>query len=247
MEPLIRVEDLCHRFDSKLVLSQIGFELFQGECLALVGKGGAGKSLILKMICGLLRPSSGRVYVFDQEIAHASEASLFALRKQIGFVFQNNALFDALTVIENVKFPLIRAGLNDGEATRQALGCLAQVGLEQAASKWPDALSGGMKKRVCLARALVSKPKLLLCDDPTAGLDPVTTQRIFRLIGETQRQLSATVILVSHEISALRQLCERMLLIDGGQVLFDGSFEQGRLCSDDRVSGFLNRGMSACF
>lgn len=242
MAPLISFQNVCHRFGEQTVFSQLSFDVLEHETVALIGKGGCGKSLILKMICGLVLPTDGQISVFDQTIYDLSETAFAKLRKEIGFVFQNNALFDAMTVRENVEFPLIRAGIARQEASERAMEQLAQVGLERAAQQWPNELSGGMKKRVCLARALISQPRLILCDDPTAGLDPVTTQRIFRLIQETQKKLSATVLLVSHEIAALRRICKRALLIDAGNVIFDGHFEVGVTCSDVRVCEFLNRG-----
>ncbi len=195
-----------------------------GSTLGLVGPGGAGKSLLLKLVCGLVRPSSGRVFVDDDEVTALGEAALMRVRARVGMVFQNYALFEHLTVAENVAFPLERLGGVEGpEIVRRVRERLEQVHLPGIEGRLPRELSGGMKKRVCLARATIHDPPILLCDDPTAGLDPVTTNRIFRLLKQLQAETGATAIVVSHEVGYLEPLCDALALLDGGRLLFHGA------------------------
>lgn len=239
-EPIIELEGVSRSFGGVAALCDISFTVRRGGTLGIIGTGGAGKSLILKLICGLDRPSSGRVVVDGVPVHSAKETALMPLRSRIGMIFQNYALFDDLNVGRNIGFPLERLGrFSDAEIQARVAERLAQVNLPGIEAKLPSALSGGMKKRICLARATVHNPPIMLCDDPTAGLDPVTTNRIFRLLKTLQKQNEATAIIVSHEVGYLTPICDRFLMLDQGRVIYDGPAAAAAECSDLRVRQFV--------
>lgn len=220
---MITLEAVSLDFGEGPVLQGVSLEAPRGGALALVGAGGAGKTLILKLVCGLLRPTAGRVIVDGVEVSALDERALVPLRQRVGMVFQSYALFDGMTVGENVAFPLVRRGLPTAEIQARVEAVLAQVYLKGAAHLSPGALSGGMRKRVSLARALVHEPEILLCDDPTAGLDPVTTRRIFDLLADDHRRRGTTLICVSHACGPLLELCSSVVMLAHGEVMFAGS------------------------
>jgi phospholipid/cholesterol/gamma-HCH transport system ATP-binding protein len=224
---MIRLEGVTKRFGDVEVLSDISLEVPAGGTLALVGEGGAGKSLILKLICGLIEPDAGTVHVDGQPMHALPETERMGIRGRIGMIFQNYALFDYLTVADNIGFPLAQTGrFKPAEIARRVQRRLDQVHLPDIGPRMPGQLSGGMKKRVCLARATVHDPPIMLCDDPTAGLDPVTTNRIFRLLKALQAENAATVIIVSHEVEYLKPICDRFAMLDRGRLIFDGTVDE---------------------
>lgn len=238
---MIRCEGLTLRFGRNTVLDAVDFTVPTGQTLGLIGAGGAGKSCVLKLICGLLAPSSGRIWVDDDEVTALDETALMAVRGRIGMVFQNYALFDFLDVGDNIGFPLVQQGRHTPEVIRERVARrLAQVSLPGIERRMPSDLSGGMKKRVCLARAIVHDPPIMLCDDPTAGLDPVTTNRIFLLLKQLQRENGATAIIVSHEVGYLRPICDQFLMLDHGKVIFRGTAAEGLAHTDARVRQFMS-------
>jgi len=220
---LIRFEALGCRLGGVQILEDLSFSLESRQTLGLIGPGGVGKSVILKLICGLLRPNAGKLLLNGQDLTQISGEQLMAQRAQIGMIFQNNALFDHLNVRENIAFPLRRLGsYSEEEILRRLRRRLKQVQLPDVEELLPGELSGGMKKRICLARATIHEPSLMLCDDPTAGLDPVTTRRIFHLLKRLQAENQATAIIVSHELEYLMEICDQLLMLDQGRVLFWG-------------------------
>jgi phospholipid/cholesterol/gamma-HCH transport system ATP-binding protein len=224
---VIRLEHVTLRREGVALLEDVSLEVPTGRALALIGAGGAGKTLILKTICGLLRPDAGRVFVDEDEVTALDEEALMRVRSRIGMVFQNYALFDFMTVGENVAFPLEQlVGVPTDEIQRRSARRLEQVSLPGVGQKLPSELSGGMKKRVCLARAMVHDPPVMLCDDPTAGLDPVTTNRIFALLAQLRAENAATAIIVSHEVEALWRLCDHVVLLEAGRVAFAGTLAE---------------------
>jgi phospholipid/cholesterol/gamma-HCH transport system ATP-binding protein len=238
---LIRCEGLTLRFGRNTVLDAVDFTVPTGQTLGLIGAGGAGKSCVLKLICGLLAPTSGRIWVDDDEVTALDETALMAVRGRIGMVFQNYALFDFLDVGDNIGFPLVQQARHTPDEIRERVTRrLAQVSLPGIERRMPSDLSGGMKKRVCLARAIVHDPPIMLCDDPTAGLDPVTTNRIFLLLKQLQRENGATAIIVSHEVGYLRPICDQFLMLDHGQVIFRGTAAEGLAHTDLRVRQFMS-------
>jgi len=240
---VIRLDGVTLVRDGARLLEDVSFTVPTGQALALMGAGGAGKSLILKLICGLLRPDAGGVYVDNDEVSALDEVQLMAARRRIGMVFQNYALFDFVDVGENVAFPLRQWGeLSAAEIEARVARRLAQVNLTDAARKPTSALSGGMKKRVCLARATVHDPPVMLCDDPTAGLDPVTTNRIFALLAQLRAENAATAIIVSHEVEALRRACDRVVLLERGRVVYDGAMIDAAQSDNAGLRAFFEAG-----
>lgn len=229
---MIALEGVHHSFGGEVVLDSIDLRIGRGEVFGLMGPGSSGKSVLLKLICGLFRPYGGRILFEGEDLATASEERLLELRARIGMLFQNHALFDFLTVGENVAFPLIEGRHHVADAkdesnfdeiiTRTVADHLRAVGLGGWEERHPSELSGGMRKRVGLARALVTRPQLLICDEPTAGLDPVTSSKIYSLLARQQEQTGATMIIVSSDIDALRRAVPRVAMLHRGRLLYDG-------------------------
>lgn len=208
-------------------LDRVTLTVKAGEIVGLIGPAASGKSVLLKMLCGLITPdggpNGGRVEVGGHPTHDSSEDALQQARAQIGMLFQNNALFDFLTVLENVAFPLVRQGqLAPEEIDARARERLRSVGLAGSEHKFPNQLSGGMRKRAALARAVISRPPIVLYDEPTAGLDPVTTQKIYDLLGAEQAASNATVLVVSSDVEALRRFAPRLCMLHRGRLEYDG-------------------------
>jgi phospholipid/cholesterol/gamma-HCH transport system ATP-binding protein len=234
---VIRVEGVSKSFGGVPVLSDVSFEVPTGGTLALVGPGGAGKSLILKLVCGLLKPDAGRVFIDDAEVSALGETALMPIRGRIGMIFQNYALFDYMNVGTNVGFPLAQLGTVPADEVRARVERrLADVNLPGIEHLMPRELSGGMKKRVCLARATIHEPPIMLCDDPTAGLDPVSTNRIFRLLKRLQQDNGATALIVSHEVDSLHALCDEVVMLSRGRVVHRGGWDA---VTNDEARQFL--------
>ena len=225
------------------LLRGIDLRLRRGETWGLVGPGASGKSVLLKLICGLLRPDSGAVVLGDQPIQTLPEAELRPIRARMGMLFQAGALFDFMTVLENVAFPLVRAGCPRVEAHERAATRLRQVGLCGSEGKLPSALSGGMKKRVGIARASIADPEIVIYDDPTAGLDPVTTSKIHELLRAHQQSTGATVVVVSSDVDGLRRFAGRMAMLHDGRLRYDGPARGMADCDDAVVRQFV-RGLT---
>ena len=235
----IDVHDVSMRHGGEWVLRHIDLTVDDGSYLGLVGPGGAGKSLLLKVIAGLVEPDEGRVEIDGIDIQALSEAERDSIRQRIGMLFQNYALFDFMTVAENIAFPLHQAGETD-QATIDARvdELLDEIGLPHARDQYPKELSGGMKKRVSFARAVVRQPPLLLYDDPTAGLDPVTSSKIFRLLQKLREEHPTTAITVSHDLGGIREISDRVVMLDEGEMIFDGSLDEIDRSDDERVREF---------
>src|SRR5881296_4095811 len=198
--PVVRFENVSMGFEDKTVLDEISFHLPRGETKAIFGVAGSGKSTILKLSLGLLKPDDGHIYVLGEDVTELSEEALFDLRRKIGMVFQESALFDSLTVRENVAYRLYELGVDEQEIDNRVRQVLGFVGLEEAIDKMPAELSGGMKRRVALARALIGEPEIMLYDEPTAGLDPVTSKKINELIITLRDIKSVTGVFVTHRM-----------------------------------------------
>lgn len=240
-EPLIKVRKLKIAFGEKVVLNEIDFDIYEGETLAVIGPSGTGKSTVMKVLTGLLRPTSGSVVIGGQETSAYSEDEWDKLRTHMGVVFQYSALFDFLSVGENVAFGLRRhTNLSDEEITKKVSELLELVGLPGTESMLPSELSGGMKKRVGLARALAMQPKIVFYDEPTSGLDPVMTMTISRLIRKTQQQLGVTSLLVTHDMESVFYTADRIAMLHEGKIVATGTVEEIKNSSNPVVQAFIN-------
>jgi phospholipid/cholesterol/gamma-HCH transport system ATP-binding protein len=222
--PAIELRHLTKSFGALRVLNDVSLVMPAGRGFCILGRSGTGKSVALKHIVGLMKPDSGQVFVEGEDITPMKSRELSRVRKRIGFLFQNAALFDSITVGENVAFPLRRhTDLSDAEIRTRARQLLAQVGLERDYDKMPADLSGGMRKRAGLARAMALDPAILLADEPSAGLDPVTAAEIDALLVELKRQSSTTLVVVTHNIPSARAIGDELVFLDEGRVIAHGT------------------------
>ena len=236
---MIRGTDLTRAFADDVVLAGVSIHVRRGDVLGIIGAGGVGKSLLLKMLCGLVEPDSGTIEVGGEPIAELDTVAMARVREQFGMLFQNYALFDFMTVGENVAFPLEqRRELPPDEIHARVAARLLEVDLPGTERLFPSELSGGMKKRVALARATIAQAPLLLYDDPTAGLDPVTSSKIFKLIERLHSDDGATVI-VGHDVDRMAAVCKRWLLLHEREVHFRGTTAEALASTDDVVSTFF--------
>jgi len=239
--PPLQVRSLSKSFGEQAVLKGVNLEVAQGETLSVLGRSGTGKSVLLKLIIGLHKPDSGSIRVHGQEVTGLPLKPMNEVRKKVGFLFQQAALYDSLTVEENVAFPLRRhSKMPDDERCELVRKLLASVGMDQDSRKMPSEISGGMQKRVGLARALALEPDLLLFDEPTAGLDPITAAEIDDLILGLQKQRNITSVVVTHDIHAARAISDRLALMRDGQILIEGTFEDLQKSRDTFVTQFLS-------
>jgi len=238
--PLVQVKSLSKSFGKQVVLKEISLEVGQGETLSVLGRSGTGKSVLLKLIIGLHKPDSGSIRVNGEEVTKLGLKELNEVRKKVGFLFQQAALYDSLSIEENVAFPLRRhSNMSEEESRKRVRELLASVGMEKDAHKLPGELSGGMQKRVGLARALALEPDILLFDEPTAGLDPITAAEIDDLILRLQKEKRMTSVVVTHDIHSARAVSDRVALMRDGQVLIEGTFADLQKSRDPFVMQFL--------
>ena len=236
----VRLEHVSKAFGALRVLDDVSLELPAGEATVVLGRSGTGKSVLLKHIVGLLHPDAGRVFLGDQDITALGPAALAVARRQIGFLFQNSALFDSITVGENVAFPLRRhTDLPETEIRARVHEKLAAVGLEHAVARMPAALSGGMRKRAGLARAMALDPAVLLVDEPSAGLDPVTSEEIDDLLVRVKRDRGTTLVVVTHNIPSARRIGDTLLFLHEGRVLARGTAAELERSEHDLVRQFM--------
>lgn len=225
--PAVRFDHVTTVLGGHLVLDDVSFDVGAGEAVCVLGKSGTGKSVTLKTIMGLMAPDAGRVFVEGHEVTDASRDELSEIRQHLGFLFQNAALFDSISVGENVAFPLRRhTELADAEIDAIVTGKLAQVGLEADIDKMPADLSGGMRKRVGLARAMALDPPILLVDEPSAGLDPITADEIDELLCGLRDSGDTTLIVVTHNIPSARKVARRLMVLDQGRIVAEGTAEE---------------------
>jgi len=240
---IIKVEHLYKSFKSERVLTDISLELYHGENLVILGKSGAGKSVLLKCITGLLPADRGDIILFDQNILNLNEDELNMLRKKIGFVFQGAALYDSMSIRENLLFPLDRAKnhLSQKEKIYLIEEILENVGLIDSIDKMPSELSGGMRKRAGLARALVLRPEIIMYDEPTTGLDPTTSREISELILQVQRIFKTSSIIVTHDMSCARLASNRIMILENCVFIAEGTYENLKESKNKSVQEyFLN-------
>src|SRR5687768_4583489 len=236
----IELRKVSKRFGSLVVLNELTLMIEKGQSLVVIGASGTGKSVMLKHIVGLLRPDHGEVWVDGRRIDNLPERALVDVRTRFGFLFQMGALFDSLTVAENVGFPIVEhTHKPTEEVARIVAHKLKQVGLPEAGSKMPGELSGGQKKRVALARAIALGPETILYDEPTTGLDPIRSDVINELILKLQRELKVTSIVVTHDMQSAFKVADRIVMLHEGRVIFDGTPDQIQSCETPEVKRFV--------
>jgi phospholipid/cholesterol/gamma-HCH transport system ATP-binding protein len=240
-EPLIAVRDLVQKIGRQEILRGFSLDIFKGETLVLLGKSGGGKSVFLRHLIGLMKPISGQIHFEGQDVAKLNERELEPVRKKIGMLFQDGALFDSMTVYDNVAFPLRERGERDEKLiTRKVHDALALVNMNGHEKKMPVNLSGGMRKRVALARAIISPPDVILYDEPTAGLDPIVSDSINKLIRRLQKQLSVTSIVVTHDMISCYHIADRVALLNEGKRYFYGTPDDLRATQDPIIRNFVD-------
>ena len=238
---MISIKNISKSFSNKSILNNISFSINKGEKIAIIGQSGIGKSVLLKIIIGLLRPDDGNIFIDDQNINKITFKKLQKLRSKFGMVFQFGALFDSMTVSENIGLALQKLTNCDRlEINDRISKSLREVNMEDTEHKMPAELSGGMKKRVGIARAIALNPEYMLYDEPTTGLDPIMTDSINRLINNFHNKGSATSVVVTHEMRTVKDVSNRVLMLYNGGIQFDGSTENFLSSSDPRVMAFLN-------
>jgi phospholipid/cholesterol/gamma-HCH transport system ATP-binding protein len=226
-EPLIEFKDVAKRFESHTILDRINLKIYQGQVTTIIGKSGTGKSVLLKHIIGLIEPDEGRIFFMGKPLGRMSKRDWNAYASQVSYLFQNNALFDSMTVYENIAMPLREnKKLNKKKRKEKATAIMAQIELDEVADKYPAEISGGMQKRTALARALVTDPKIVLLDEPTTGQDPIRKNNILGMIAEYQRKFSFTAVLISHDIPDVYYISDRILALYDKKVVFEGSPEE---------------------
>ena len=247
---MIELRGVRKRFGEQVVLDGVDFEVREGETLALLGPSGTGKSVLLKHINGLIRPDAGKVIVDGLEVATLPRKALSELRTRIGYVFQNGALFDSLSVFENVRLGLSdESKFNDLEyAERRVAECLKLVNLSSdTAKKFPAQLSGGMRKRVGIARAVAGAPKYLLYDEPTSGLDPVNADIVDELVKRLDHELGVTSVMVTHDVRGAFNVADRIALLSDGKIVLQGTPDEFRESENPKVKAFLERDFENSF
>jgi len=241
MEAVItEIEHLKKSFGNNNVLKDINLKIAKGENLVVFGKSGSGKSVLIKCLVGLIEPDEGKVIVLGKDISELKNEELNILRKKVGFLFQSAALYDSMTVRENLEFPLrdLKSKPKE-EIDALVIEALKNVGLEDAIDKMPSELSGGMRKRVGLARTLILKPEIILYDEPTTGLDPITSKEISNLILEVQKKYNTASIIITHDVECARITANRIIILKDGTSAAEGTFDELSESKDESVRAFF--------
>ena len=239
---VISITGLTKSFENNAVLRGINLNLYQGENLVVLGRSGTGKSVLIKIVSGLLNPDSGEVKVFGKEMSHITENELQDIRTRIGFSFQSSALYDSMTVRKNLEFPLVRTKtkLSRKEIDSSVESVLDSVGLLQTINQMPSELSGGQRKRIGIARTLILNPEIMLYDEPTAGLDPITSIEINKLINEVQQQYKTSSIIITHDLTCAKMVGDRVTILLDGKFERQGTFDAVFDTDDERVKPFYD-------
>lgn len=241
-EPVVYLRGLYKSFGDNHVLNGIDLDLHKGENIIVLGRSGSGKSVLIKIIIGLMKPDKGEVKVLGKEIHKLEKKELIQLRLKIGFLFQHNALYDSMTVRENLEFPLLRNNrkVSQAELDKRVDEVLEAVDLIDTADQLPAELSGGQEKRISIARTLIMKPELILYDEPTAGLDPITSVEINNLMKEVKQRYKTSSIVITHDLTCARQTGDRVLMLIDGKFIREGDFEEVFETEDERIKGFYD-------
>jgi phospholipid/cholesterol/gamma-HCH transport system ATP-binding protein len=239
---MITIQELYKSFGDNHVLRGVDLKVCKGENVVVLGRSGTGKSVLIKIISGLLKPDAGTVIVLGENVATLNDKQLRELRLKIGFSFQNSALYDSMTVRENLEFPLIRhrRKLSKAEVNHSVEQVLDAVGLSQTINQMPSELSGGQRKRIGIARTLILQPLIMLYDEPTAGLDPITSGEINRLINEVQRQFRTTSIIITHDLTCAKETGDRVAMLLDGRFVKQGTFDEVFRAQDERIKNFYD-------
>jgi phospholipid/cholesterol/gamma-HCH transport system ATP-binding protein len=242
LNKVVEISHLEKSFGDTTVLHDVSLDVFERENLVVLGRSGSGKSVLIKCMVGLLKADSGEIKVLGYDVPTLSEAKLNELRLQVGFSFQGSALYDSMTIRQNLEFPLKRnLGIFDREKLNDmVMTSLQEVGLEHTANQNPAELSGGMKKRVGIARTLILKPKIMLYDEPTSGLDPITSGEINELILEVRERYHTASIIITHDISCARQTSDRIVALINGENKLEGTFDDLKAANDNELKHFFN-------
>jgi phospholipid/cholesterol/gamma-HCH transport system ATP-binding protein len=238
--PLIQFVDVKKSFGANQVLNGVNLSIYKGDILAVIGRSGTGKSVLLKHIIGLVHQDSGELLILGKPFHTLSKTERVFFKKELSYMFQENALFDFLNVFENIALPLTETSQDTRSAIREKVTTrMAQLGLGPIGKKFPSQLSGGMRKRVALARALVTDPKVVLFDEPTTGLDPVRKKKVHTMIREYQKQFGFTAVIVSHDIPDIFDVAQHIALLDGGKITFEGTKDDILHSHSDAVNAFI--------
>ncbi len=239
MESVIEIAHLKKSFGSNEVLKDINLKIEKGENLVVFGKSGSGKSVLIKCLVGLIDPNGGEITVLGKNLNEVKGKALNELRKKIGFLFQSGALYDSMTVRENLEFPLRDLSKPKEETDALVLEALQNVGLEEAIDKMPSELSGGMRKRIGLARTLILKPEIILYDEPTTGLDPITSKEISELILAVQKKYNTASIIITHDVECARLTANRMMILKNGTAAAEGTFTELSQSNDNEIRAYF--------
>jgi phospholipid/cholesterol/gamma-HCH transport system ATP-binding protein len=236
---MLEIHDLKKRFGENEVLKGFNMQLNEGENLVIMGKSGSGKSVMIKCLMGLMQPDSGVVKIMGESVLDLEQTEWDQLRKKIGFLFQGSALYDSMTVRENLEFPLRKQNMPQKEKDKLVIEALESVGLLDAIELVPNELSGGMKRRVALARAIILHPKIIIYDEPTTGLDPITAKEIIQLMREIQQIYGSSALIITHDVDCSRVIADRMILLIDGVNYAEGSFKELSSSTDKRIQAFF--------
>ncbi len=239
---IIEIKDLRKSYGDNHVLDGFNMVLNEGENLVIMGKSGSGKSVMIKCLIGLEQPDSGSIVVMGKDITKLNREELDDLRTEVGFLFQGSALYDSMTVRENLEFPLRRHTKKFGvikDTTPLVMEALENVGLAQTINLMPEELSGGMKRRIALARTLILQPKIILYDEPTTGLDPITAKEILLLMMSIQKKYNTSAIIITHDVDCARVISNRMILLVDGINYIEGTFDELSISTDEKVQAFF--------
>lgn len=240
-EPVLVIRDVHKAFGDNVVLNGFNLSLCKGENIVVLGRSGSGKSVLIKCIIGLMSADSGEIYVFGEPVSNLNTEDLDRMRAKVGFLFQSNALYDSMTVRENLEFPLRRHWIKveQKDINNMVMEALEDVGLAHTVDMMPVELSGGMRKRIALARTLILRPEIILYDEPTTGLDPITGREISELIVEIQRKYNATSLIISHDMKCVKMVADRIAVLIDGKCYAEGTYDELKQIKDKQVQQFF--------
>ncbi|MCA0932190.1 ATP-binding cassette domain-containing protein [Lutimonas saemankumensis] len=236
---ILEIKNLVKHFGDNEVLNGFNMRLYKGENLVIMGKSGSGKSVMIKCLMGLMQPDSGHIEIMGNDVLELEQAELDALRKKIGFLFQGSALYDSMTVKDNLEFPLRKQHISQEQKDKLVHQALESVGLLETLALMPNELSGGMKRRVALARAIILHPKIIIYDEPTTGLDPITAKEIIQLMRDIQEIYGSSALIITHDVDCSRVIADRMILLIDGINYAEGTFKELSSSEDPRIQAFF--------